>query len=362
MLARDSSLAAALREPLRLAELSPADWDNLIPQARRAGMLARVAWLATHAGVEIGGRPGEYLEGAWVVAARQVQAVRFEVDRIHAAFQGSNIPVILLKGAAYVMVGLPCAAGRTFSDIDLLVPHAHLTTAERLLNFHGWAGGHHTPYDQRYYRKWMHEIPPLQHIRRMTVIDLHHAILPLSSRIESDPTPLFENARPLAGYENLYVLAPADMLLHSATHLFTDGEYNHGQRDLVDLDALLRHFPAQDTGFWMELEQRAVRLNLTRPLYYALRYCHAILDTPVPERLMQGSGPAVPKAMDALFGRALAPEHASCEDGWSGLARRLLYIRGHWLRMPLHLLLPHLFHKAFLAEREEETAKKENGA
>jgi hypothetical protein len=68
--------------------------------------------------------------------------------------------------------------------------------------------------------------------------------------------------------------------------------------------------------------------------------------------------------MDALFGRALAPEHASCADGLTGLARELLYIRGHWLRMPLHLLLPHLFHKAFLAEREAEKREKEkeNGA
>jgi hypothetical protein len=32
--------------------------------------------------------------------------------------------------------------------------------------------------------------------------------------------------------------------------------------------------------------------------------------------------------------------------------------------MPLHLLLPHLFHKAFLAEREAEKREKEkeNGA
>lgn len=362
MLARDSLLAAVLREPKRIATLSPTDWDTLVPQARRAGMLARVAWLATQAGIEVAGRPGEYLEGALVVTARQTQAVQFEVERIHAAFQGSNIPVVLLKGAAYVMAGLPCATGRTFSDIDLLVPHEHLAAAERILNFYGWVGGHHTPYDQRYYRKWMHEIPPLQHIRRMTVIDLHHAILPLSARIKSDPAPLFENAKPLVGFDQLYVLAPADMLLHSATHLFSEGEYNHGQRDLADLDALLRHFAALDENFWADLERRAERLNLTRPLFYALRYCHGILDTPVPEGLLRRSGPILPVAMDALFGRALAPEHSSCSDAWTSLARLLLYIRGHWLRMPPHLLVPHLFHKAFLAERDESREEKENEA
>jgi hypothetical protein len=362
MLARESMLAAVLRAPQVLAALQPAQWDVLLPQARRAGMLARLAWLAEQHGLAITGRAGEYLEGARVVSNRQHQAVRFEVGRIQAAFEGSDVPVVLLKGAAYVMADLPCALGRTFSDIDLLVPHAHLATAERILNFHGWAGGHHTPYDQRYYRKWMHEIPPLQHIRRGTVIDLHHAILPLTARIKSAPEPLFENARPLDGHQNLYVLSPADMLLHSATHLFTEGEYNHGLRDLADLDALMRRFSTRDENFWSELEERATLLNLTRPLHYALRYCRAILDTPVPDRLTRTSAPALAAIMDALFGRALAPEHASCADAWTGLARWLLYVRGHWLRMPLHLLLPHLFYKAFLAEREQEESEKEKGA
>jgi hypothetical protein len=201
------------------------------------------------------------------------------------------------------------------------------------------------------------------HIRRQTVIDLHHAILPLTARIKSDPQPLFENARSLPGFENLYVLAPADMLLHSATHLFTEGDYNHGLRDLADLDSLLRHF-STDPGFWEELGRRAEALNLGRPLYYALHYCHTVLDTPIPSQLAHQNAPAFSKLMDALFGRALAPEHASCADGLTGLARELLYIRGHWLRMPLHLLLPHLFHKAFLAEREAEKREKEkeNGA
>ena len=361
MLAHDALLAAVLREPQRIAKLSPSEWDLLLPQARRAGMLARLAWVAEESGQTVSGRPGEYLESARVVSQRQAQAVHFEVERIHAALEETGIQVVLLKGAAYEMAELPCAVGRTFSDIDLLVPLEHLEATEKILRFHGWAGGHHTPYDQRYYRKWMHEIPPLRHLRRLTVIDLHHAILPLSARIKSTPGPLFGNARALPGFRNLFVLAPADMLLHSATHLFTEGEYNHGLRDLADLDSLLRRF-STTPGFWEDLERRAGELNLGRPLYYALRYCQAVLQTPIPSRVAERHRPAWPALMDALFGRALAPEHVSCSDGLSGHARWLLYVRGHWLRMPLHLLLPHLFHKAFLAEREAAEDGKKNGA
>lgn len=363
MLARDSLMAGVLREPGKLGALSLAQWDVLMPQARRAGMVGRLAWLARLHGQTVAGRPGEYLEGAGIVAARQMQAVRYEVERILSALEGSGTPLILLKGAAYVMAELPCALGRSFTDIDLLVPKQQIAMVERALAFHGWASGHHSPYDQRYYRKWMHEIPPLQHLRRGTVIDLHHAILPPKARIHSDPEPLFKNARLIPGHANLLVLAPSDMILHSATHLFTDGEFNHGLRDLADLDVLIRHFSVEE-GFWAQLSERAHVLNLVRPLHYALRYCKAVLDTPVPEALPGVSGSYwTDTLMDVFLGRALAPEHASCSDGLSNISRRFLYIRGHWLRMPMHLLVPHLFYKAFLAEREEESEReKQNGA
>ncbi len=354
MQAYRSLITTVLRDPGRFSQLSLADWDVLLPQARRSGLLARLAWLAERHGQVVAAPPGEYLQGSLVYAHRQAQAVHYEVERLGSALGGLAVPVILLKGAAYELAGLPCAHGRTFSDIDLLVPRERIAEVERALLFHGWAGGHHSAYDQRYYRQWMHEIPPLQHVRRLTVLDLHHAILPLTARIRSDPRPLFENARRLHGFDRLHVLAPADMVLHSATHLFTEGEWGHGLRDLVDLDALLRHFAADEPGFWAELERRARLLNLTRPLYYALRYCRAVLETPIPDAIASGGGPLLPAAMDVLLGRALAPEHESCEDRWSGLARWLLYLRGHWLRMPLHLLLPHLFHKAFIAPHQED--------
>jgi len=53
------------------------------------------------------------------------------------------------------------------------------------LMLEGWVSGHRSAYDQRYYRKWMHEIPPMTHIRRQTVLDLHHNILPETARLRT---------------------------------------------------------------------------------------------------------------------------------------------------------------------------------
>jgi len=62
--------------------------------------------------------------------------------------------------------------------------------------------------------------------------------------------------------------------------------------------------------------------------------------------------------MDAVFARALAPDHASCADRFTPAARLTAYVRAHWLRMPMHLLIPHLAHKAFVNPyRESDTPK-----
>jgi Uncharacterised nucleotidyltransferase len=356
MTAAQGLLVRALRTPGEIDRWLLADWDLLIRQARSADLLPRLAWLSRQSGVwdRLPDKVRSHLEAATVIAARQDQALRWELTCIAKALKSLPGPTILLKGAAYFAAGLPPAAGRLFSDIDLLVKKEQLPEAEADLMLNGWHAAQHSAYDQRYYRKWMHEIPPLQHVKRLSVIDLHHAILPVTARIKSDPSPLFSAARPLPDYPAFHVLGDADMVLHSATHLFSEGDFHHGLRDLVDLDALFRHFGPGfwREGFWRELEVREKLLGLSRPLYYAVRYCRAIMGTPVPEDVGKSGRPAFPDTMDALFGRALAPDHPSCGDAFTGLARRLLYVRGHWLRMPMHLLVPHLFYKAFLARED----------
>jgi hypothetical protein len=147
------------------------------------------------------------------------------------------------------------------------------------------------------------------------------------------------------------------MALHSACHLFHEEELDKGLRDLTDLDALLRHF-ADQPDFWARLAARARELDLARPLFYALRYTSRLLYTPVPELAMRevaaGGPPSllVP-AMDVLYERALLPLHSSCSDWLTAPARRALFFRAHWLRMPPALLVRHFAHKAVVAMKKE---------
>ncbi|WP_332876022.1 nucleotidyltransferase domain-containing protein [Massilia sp. S19_KUP03_FR1] len=350
-----SLLLRTLRDPASALDLTLAQWDLMLRQAARAKLMACLVCLFDDAGLasSLPAPVLPHLEWTRVMLQRHAMAVDFEVERIHAALAGLHTPLLLLKGAAYRAAGLAPARGRLFSDVDILVPKARIGEVEAALMMHGWSGAEHDAYDQRYYREWMHEIPPMQHTRRQSVIDVHHAILPETARVRPDPARLRAAAVNVPGMPGVQTLAPFDMVLHSAVHLFYDGEFDNGLRDLFDLHRLLTQFGATP-GFWDGLPARAFELELARPLLYALRYSARLLDTPVPAAAIAALAPAAPRRglmmlMDGLFLRALQPAHASCNDALTGVARAALYVRGNWLRMPPLLLARHLFHKAFLS-------------
>jgi len=355
---RCQPLLDVLREPARMAGLSLGEWDRLLRQAGSAGLISRLAVQAETLGLDadLPASVRPHLAAARTVAAKQRQAVRWEARRVAKALAGLDGPVLLLKGAAYALADLPPAAGRLFGDIDLLAPKAQLGRAEGDLMLAGWHASGKSEYDQRYYRRWMHELPPMIHIRRGTVLDVHHNLLPETARIPTRAEPILAGARPLPDLPGLCIPADTDLVLHSACHLFHEGEWGHGLRDLVDLDALLREFAS--ASFWPRLLSRATELNLGRPLYHALDCCRRWLSTPVPADILAAC-PARPPAwqrplMRALFDRGLASAHASFRPAGSGAALFLLFVRGHYLRMPWRLLIPHLLHQALRRDQPQD--------
>lgn len=359
-------LLEALRDPTILDCFSEAQWDLLIRQGRRANLLSHLAHKLLVAGLlgSVPLSPRRHLESALIVATQQDKAMRWEISCISAALSPDQIPLILLKGAAYLMAELPVSAGRMFSDVDILVPKAILARTEDRLTIHGWHAGIQDGYYQDYYRKWMHEIPPMRHIDRGTYIDVHHSILPETARIKVKTELLFENLVATAGADGVFVLQPEDMLLHSATHLFHEGELEKGLRDLVDLDSLFRHF-GEDDGFWDKLLLRAQIVGLLRPLFYASRFAKAFFQTPIPDsfdeklREIAAPLPGTLHIMDFCYSRALLPAHDSCDTPGTPVARLLLYLRSHWIRMPAHLLVYHLLRKSLFSGKQKKLQETE---
>lgn len=345
-------ISRVLSNPEMVASLSPAEWDLLIRQGRRSVLLGRLYWLIGQCGLldKIPGYVNRHLLSSFRIYEKLNQSARFEIFELVKLLDEIEIPLVLLKGAGYVSVNSKAGEGRLFSDLDILVPEGRLTEVERHLTLNGWYSPYSDTYDQRYYRKWMHEIPPLKHVKRKVVLDIHHNILPRTGRLCVDSSKLLGNIV-IAENQQSWVLAEEDRVLHSAAHLFHDGELDHGLRDLSDLDLLMREFSVED-GFWERLLSRSVDLNLQRPLFYAFRFTRKVLGTPIPDEILRESAVGSPGSfmvlfMDALFTRALAPDHPSCDDRWTGLARWMLFVRSHWLRMPPLQLAQHLARKGY---------------
>jgi hypothetical protein len=304
------------------------------------------------------GRILETLQTECLVANENKRALHWELNRLQRALSGTGVQVVVLKGAAYAGAELPPAKGRLCSDVDILVPKDKLGVVEQALNRHGWEPTTLDEYDQRYYRSWMHELPPLRHKDRDTIVDVHHALVPETSRFRSDSTLLLQAAIPLKDLM-FHVPAPSDMVLHSATHLFQGEDPDVILRDLKDFDELVRHYGKG--GFWGSLPLRARQLGLQRPLFYALRYADLLLGTPIPKHIMVSTrrdGPPWPTLwiMDALVLRAVTTHHATHRRLATRIASGFLYLHSHWLRMPSLLLTSHLLRKSYrrLLQRKQE--------
>lgn len=352
-------LTRVMRDPAATQALAAPDWDLLVRQARHANLLGRLHHHLQRATVPVPPRADAHLRSAATLAARQHQSVRYEVGLLRDTLAPLGQTLILLKGAAYVAAGLPASSGRVFADVDVLVPRMALDATESLLLQQGWVGAELDDYDQRYYRRWMHELPPMHHIFRGTSLDVHHTILPPTSQDSHvDTAALIRDSVPLPEWPGVHVLAPVDIVLHSAAHLFHEGEPDNLLRDLSDLDLLLRHFERGEPDFWTRLLSRADLHGLRLPLRLALRYCHQQLATPIPADVLQAAGADTSRTtrerlLDAIYHRALRPQHASAADGWTAWCNRALYVRSHALRMPAPLLVYHLLHKALRPPRTE---------
>jgi putative nucleotidyltransferase-like protein len=340
--------AFASRESL--GTLDVADWNHLLPAARRAGLLSGFEALLAEHGLtdEVPEAVRVHLQSAKLIAENERRVMLWELNRIERVLVGIDTPIVLLKGGAYILTDLPVARGRLSTDLDLLVSKDRLSEVEERLLRHGWQHTKLDEYDQYYYRHWSHELPPLQHRDRSTILDVHHTILPPTGRLRPDAEKLIAASVPLKG-TIFRVLAPPDMVLHSAAHAFQDGDLTRGLRDLVDIDGLLHHF-SQKKAFWNELVSRADELDMRRPLYYALRYSQRYLQTEIPQDLLNRSERWRP-LWPASFMMDVIVDHAITAGPWRKdlclkLSRQLLYIRSHWLRMPPWLLAKHLLRQS----------------
>jgi hypothetical protein len=348
-------LIATLISPLTVIALSEEEWELLIRQARAANLLGRLYYLFSFNGLtqKIEEKYLWHFESAYRLSDRLKKNALREIDELTSALGQINVKPIFLKGAAFLAAHLPCSNGRLMSDIDLLVDKNVLSQVQSHLRKHSWIPTKVDDYDEKYYREWMHEIPPLKHAVRFTTLDVHHNILPLTNKSVIDPKRLNYKIVYNEWFGEILTLDPMDTVIHSSVHLFTESEFPNGLRDLSDLDMLIRHFSAHDQDFINQLVVRAKNLNLSNYLSLTLRYTNLIFSTP----MLNLSEPLSNTNLNSIVARLFwdfcyktifKPHHSSTKNVDMRLAKFILYWRGHLIKMPLRILLPHLATKSYM--------------
>lgn len=345
-------LNIVILEPELIGELSTGELDLALRLTRRVRLLGRLGESLRAAGLmeSLPTEAADQLIAAMAMADARSRLALWELDRIAQALKSDqSIPLVAMKGCTYILLNLPNAPGRIFADVDLMTNENELEDLEDKLNTRGWVSSELTPYDQNYYRKWTHELPPLMHEEREVEIDLHHNIMPRTARLNPSSAKLMERSRQLPD-SRYRVFADEDVVLHAMSHLMFDGDLADKLRDLVDTHDLLTYFADRDSSFWQNLLDRAEELDLTRPAYYSIRYVNLLLDMHIPDNIIKHSRKWSPPGivvwfMDRAVPRALYPQHPDRPTRMTELYRLLLYMRSHWIKMPPWLLAYHLSYK-----------------
>jgi hypothetical protein len=316
-------LAQALAHPSSVLAFDEAAWTSLLCIAHIERLLPTLAYRVD--GLDVPEAAKAVLHNARLHAELGRTRALWEIEMARRALAPLDIPVVLFKGSAFIAAGLAAGQGRLVGDLDILVPRDRLAEAEKAILEAGWEWLKSDDYDDHYYRTWMHELPPLIHRDRDAMIDVHHTILPLTARPKPDATAMVADSVLLKN--GLRILCPEDLVIHAAAHLLADGDLSGGLRNLWDIRCLVNEYPLDD------LRQRAVRHGLLTETDRALRLVSHLFD-----------GERVTRVDDRLY-----VARVKARDGWGRETHKLLrfafYLRSHLIRMPLPMLIRHLFTK-----------------
>ena len=336
---------------LNIEDLTEKDWEILIRQAKSVNLGSTLADKVLKKGVNLPEKAVLHLKSEQILTSRQIEATQYEFEKLKHVFLASAVKAVLLKGAAYIALNFEFAKHRKLSDIDILVDKLAINETERELIFYGWVPHQVDDYDQAYYREWMHEIPPMKHRKRSSIVDLHHNIFPPISGVSPDASLLLDQSVFIKEV-GFWRLCNEDMFIHSAVHFFLQSETQNGLRDLHDMKQLFNIFSDEDKDFPHRLLMRAKQLNMAESVILALHYMGKIFNVRYSGKFENEISYVKPRLLslwwlDFIYENILIPNHSSCETWRFNLAKYLVFWRGHIKKMPLKILIHHLFKKSF---------------
>ncbi|MDH7569197.1 MAG: nucleotidyltransferase family protein, partial [Armatimonadota bacterium] len=290
--------------------------------------------------------PRARLEGLAGAAALRALKLRRELKSILRAAGPAGLRPVVLKGAALAEPVYGDWSVRPMADLDLLVGHEEVHTAEEVLRHLGYRPD--LPEDEparaqevRCFWERYHFHLPYVHPSKGTLVELHWNLLPSAweglFRWEGAPVRARAVEVVLAECPAL-VLPPEDLLIHLALHHFS-----HGATALAgfcDVGSVLRRYAG--VLQWERLAARAHDAGAARVLAHALWWAGAFLQAPVSPAFPEQLCPGIERLGRRLAGGSPIVPPARVHNRWTALHRQLALLPGlRWrLRFARQALLP----------------------
>jgi hypothetical protein len=237
------------------------------------------------------------------------QRIKESLARIHARAREEGIPLVALKGAALLEIGVYAPGERPMGDIDLLVEARHLEGSGRLLTEIGYRRSHtswrHTTFEPR---DADNVVGFGEHIRNPINVELHSQIMERLPHTATDITSLQFPQHPQAGlnpYPSLAALM-RHLLLHAA------GNMRARALRLIQLHDIALLAARMGRADWAELHEAPARKQrlwwALAPLTLTARY----YPSAIPASVLAATEPGCPR----LLKQALR-SHELTDVSWS---------------------------------------------
>ncbi len=274
------------------SRIVPADWQGVMETARAEG-LASILYKCLRGGRNL--LPQKYMEDLKQEYFLTRTLNKYYFRELVRCLKAMDMPVILLKGAALLPTVYDDLGERPLGDFDILIQYKDLERVKKCLGALGYKyQGGRGPYVNRitFYRPeelvlqleahWHIENGMFPNIEAFPVETLWQAAIPVE----------------IEDYRGL-ILAPHHQILHLTIHAL-----RHSYDRLVllwDIHLVVDHY--KERLNWEELIREASEFYLSRPLYYGLYLTKLLLNTDVPQDVLNRLRPRSLSLEERMFTR-----------------------------------------------------------
>jgi len=281
--------------PIQWDTFSEFDWEQLVSMAQAQGLAPLMYWVLSKSGKfsSIPESARNSLRLNYSVTWIKNQIIFKELESLARTFKQADIPLVLLKGACFVLTIYPDIGLRPMGDLDVLVPTSRITEAVQIARSLGFGIPNATIPEAfpGLNNLLNHETCLQKDGSSSTLLEIHHSLMANNAFLYAVPMDWFwEQTEPLGGklasdFQSLRMLTPTAQVLYGSAHAMLE----HGGKDaplrwFYDLDRLIRSYP-EDMD-WDLLVSQAKFFEWGSALDAALSKTVVCFNTPIPEQVL----------------------------------------------------------------------------